>query len=104
MSYNMKMLKELLSIYGPSGNERQVSEFIISEIEDYVDEISVNKLGSIIARKKGNGPKVMIAGHMDQIGLMVTDIDDKGFVRVTNIGGINPYVTVGERFEFENGR
>ena len=63
----------------------------------------IDNLGNLIARKKGNGKKIMISGHMDQIGLMVTDIDDKGFIRVTNIGGINPFVTIGERFEFSNG-
>lgn len=103
MNFNGELLKKLVSTYGPSGNEEKVVELIKTEIEDYVDEIKVDKLGNLIARKKGDGPKVMIAGHMDQIGLMVTDIDDKGFLRVTNIGGINPLVTVGERFEFANG-
>lgn len=103
MNFNGKLLKDLVSIYGPSGNEERVVEYIKNEIKDYVDEMHVDNLGNLIARKKGNGSKVMISGHMDQIGLMVTDIDDKGYIRVTNIGGINPFVTIGERFEFENG-
>lgn len=103
MKFNTKGLKNLVSIYGPSGHEEKVAEYIINEIKDYVDEIEIDKLGSVIARKKGSGPKLMVAGHMDQIGMMVTDIDDKGFVRLTNIGGINPFVSFGERVVFKNG-
>lgn len=103
MNFNGELLNKITNIYGPSGEEEKVVEFIKKEIKDYVDDMYVDKLGNLIARKKGNGKKIMISGHMDQIGLMVTDIDDKGFVRVTNIGGINPFVTIGERFEFSSG-
>ena len=103
MELAIKCLKELVSIYGPSGQEFKVADYIISEIKDYVDEITVDKLGTVIARKKGNGPKLMVAGHMDQIGMMVTDVDDKGFIRLTNIGGINPHITHGERVVFKDG-
>jgi endoglucanase len=100
---NVKNLDKLTGIYGPSGHEEQVAKYIISEIESLVDEIHVDKLGNVIARKKGDGPKLMVAGHMDQIGMMVTDVDDKGFVRLTNIGGINPHVTHGQRVIFKDG-
>lgn len=100
---NVKGLEKITSIYGPSGQEQDVASYIMEEIKDYVDEITVDKLGNVIARKKGDGPKLMVAGHMDQIGLMVTDVDDKGFVRLTNIGGINPFVTHGERVVFKDG-
>ncbi len=100
---DIKMLKELTAIYGPSGQEQAVSAFIISQVESFVDEIKVDKMGNVIAHKKGDGPKLMVAGHMDQIGMMVTDVDDKGFIRLTNIGGINPYVTHGERVVFKDG-
>jgi endoglucanase len=103
MSFNSDGLKKITDIFGPSGCEERVTQYIIDEIKDYVDEIEVDKMGSLIARKKGDGSKVMVAGHMDQIGLMVTDIDDNGFVRVTNIGGINPFVTYGERVIFRDG-
>lgn len=100
---NVQGLKKLTGIYGPSGQEHDVASYIISEIKPFVDEITVDKLGTVIARKKGDGPKVMIAGHMDQIGMMVTDVDDKGFVRLTNVGGINPYISHGERVIFKDG-
>ncbi|WP_077367594.1 M42 family metallopeptidase [Anaerosalibacter sp. Marseille-P3206] len=103
MNFNSELLKNLLSIYSPSGNENNVREFIKSEIKDYVDEIEVDALGNLIARKKGNGKKIMIAAHMDQIGLMVTHIDDKGFLRFTNVGGISPFVSLSQKVVFENG-
>ena len=104
MKFNSEGLKEITGIYGPSGHEEKVVAYIQEEIKEYVDELRVDALGNVIARKKGKGPKVMIAGHLDQIGLMVTDVDDKGFVRFTNVGGISVEVTIGQRFIFGDGR
>lgn len=103
MKFNSQLLKELVNLYGPSGNEKIIREYIKNEIKDYVDEMSTDDLGNLIARKKGNGKRIMIAAHMDQIGLMVTDIDDKGFLRFTNIGGISPFITLSQQVIFENG-
>lgn len=105
--FNMKFkgeeLKTLVGIYGPAGNEDKIRDYIKNEIESYVDEITVDAMGNLIARKKGPGKRVMIAAHMDQIGLMVTHIDDKGFLRFTNIGGISPFTSLSQRVVFENG-
>ena len=103
MEFNSELLKDLVSIYGPSSREEKIREFIEGEIKDYVDEMRVDALGNLIARKKGKGKKIMIAAHMDQIGMMVIDIDDKGFLRFTNVGGISPSATIGQRVVFENG-
>ena len=103
MKFNSQNLKEIVSVYGPSGNENKVREYIEEQIKDYVDEITVDAMGNLIARKKGDGKRVMIAAHMDQIGLMVTDIDEKGFLRFTNIGGISPYTSLSQKVVFENG-
>lgn len=103
MNINLESLKKLVGIYGPSGNEDLIRDYIKDEIEAYVDEIIVDNMGNLIARKKGKGKKVMIAAHMDQIGLMVTHIDDKGFLRFTNIGGISPATSLSQRVIFENG-
>ncbi|NBG88752.1 M42 family metallopeptidase [Isachenkonia alkalipeptolytica] len=100
---NVTTLDTLLSTYGPSGNEEAVRELIKSEIKDYVDELHVDALGNLIARKKGQGKKIMLAGHMDQIGLMVTYIDKEGFMRFTNVGGISPTISLSQRVVFENG-
>lgn len=103
MNINFNLLKELVSVYGPSSNEGAIREFIKNEIKDYVDEIETDNLGNLIARKKGNGKKIMISAHMDQIGFMITDIDEKGFLRFTNVGGISPYISISQRVIFENG-
>lgn len=105
MNFNSKLLKNITQVYGPSSNEGPIREFIIKEIKDYVDDIKIDPLGNLIAHKKGkeNGKKIMISSHMDQIGLMAIDIDDKGFVRFTNIGGISPYNSIGQRVIFQNG-
>ncbi|WP_353097115.1 M42 family metallopeptidase [Tissierella praeacuta] len=103
MNINFELLKELAEIYGPSSNEYIIRQYIVNEIKDYVDEMEIDALGNLIARKKGNGKKVMISAHMDQIGLMVIDIDEKGFLRFTNVGGISPVVSISQQVVFENG-
>lgn len=103
MEFNSKLLRSLIHTYGPSGNENKICNFIKSQVENYVDEVKVDDLGNLITRKKGNGKKVMIAAHMDQIGLMVTDIDDNGFLRFTNIGGVSPLISLSKHVIFENG-
>ena len=103
MDFNGQLLKKLVDVFSPSGNEDLVREVIKKEIEDYVDEIKVDSLGNLIALKKGEGKKIMVAGHMDQIGLMITDIDENGFLRFTNIGGISPHISLNQRVIFENG-
>lgn len=103
MDINFGLLKELVGIYGPSSNEKLTRDYITKEIKDFVDEIEVDALGNLIARKKGNGNKIMISAHMDQIGLMVIDIDKDGFLRFTNIGGISPVVSISQQVVFENG-
>ncbi len=103
MNINFDLLKQLVGIYGPTSNEKLIREYIISEIRDFVDETFVDALGNLIARKKGNGKKVMISAHMDQIGLMVIDIDEKGFLRFTNVGGISPVISLSQQVVFENG-
>lgn len=103
VNFNGDLLRRLVNAFGPSGDERQIAEVIKNEIENYVDEIEYDSLGNLIARKKGNGKKIMLAAHMDQIGLLITDIDDKGFLRFTNIGGVSPYISLGQRVIFKNG-
>lgn len=103
MSFNSELLNKIVEVYGPSSNEARIREFIIDEIRDYVDDIRVDALGNLIARKKGNGKRVMISAHMDQIGMMVIDIDDNGFIRFTNVGGISPIYSYGQKVIFENG-
>lgn len=100
---NIDLLKKIVSTYSPAGNETRICQLIKKEVEPYADEIYTDALGNLIVRKKGTGKKVLLAGHMDQIALMVTYVDDKGFLRFTNIGGISPAITYSQRVIFENG-
>ena len=103
MNINSELLKKLLTTYSPSGSEEKIRDIIKSEVEEHVDEVKVDNLGNLICRKKGTGKKVMIAAHMDQIGLMITDIEKEGFLRFTNIGGISPLMSYGQKVVFEDG-
>lgn len=103
MIIDSSLLKEIVTTYGPSSREEMIRSLIANEIKEYVDEIKIDALGNLIAHKKGLGKKIMISSHMDQIGLMAIDIDEKGFIRFTNIGGIKPALLLGQRVRFENG-
>ncbi|NLX77357.1 MAG: M42 family metallopeptidase [Clostridiaceae bacterium] len=99
------LLKELAGAYGPSGREEEIRNLIERKISSKVDQVYTDALGNLIAVKKGqeNGKRIMLAAHMDEIGLVASYIDDNGFIRVSNIGGINPYVAIGQRVQFQNG-
>ncbi len=100
------LLAQLTGIYGPSGKEETVRQAIQQEIRDYVDEIHEDIMGNLIAVKKSSslsGKKIMLAAHMDQIGLIVTNIDENGFLRFSNIGGVSPFNVMHRRVVFQNG-
>lgn len=99
----MELLKKITEAFGPSGREDGVREVIRKEIEAYVDEIKVDNMGNLICHKKGNGKKLMMAAHMDEIGIMVTHIDKNGFVRFAPVGGVYPYNCIHRAVRFENG-
>lgn len=96
-----ELLKKLTQAYGPSGSESSVREIIKQELSNY--ETRTDALGNLIVEKPGKGNKIMLAAHMDEIGLMVTHIDDNGFLRFDFIGGVNPFHLPGERVQFANG-
>ena len=97
------LLKKLVEAFGPAGNEGPIRDIIRKEVEGLVDEVKTDAMGNLIAIRKGQGPRVMIAAHMDEIGVIVTHIDEKGFVRFSNIGGISPFMLIGQRVVFANG-
>ena len=99
-------LKTLLSAYGPSGNEHAVAETIKSLIAAHVDSMRVDAMGNLIVEKYGTdeaGKRIMFSAHMDHIGFVVTDIDEDGFLRVHNVGGISPKISAARHVIFENG-
>lgn len=96
-----RLLLELLSnANGTSGYEHTLQEIILPAFEPYSDEIKTDRMGNVIALKKGTNSKdnikIMLAAHMDEIGLMVKDIEENGFLRFTNIGGIDPRTILGQ--------
>lgn len=99
LDQTLTMLKELTDANGIPGNERAPREVMRKYIEPYADEIETDNLGSLIAKKVGdaNGPKIMVAGHLDEIGFMVTQIDDKGFVKFQTVGGWWSHVMLSQR-------
>ena len=102
-----ELTKKLTETYGPSGHEQAIRDLIREEIKGAVDEVRVDALGNLIARKKGAGAtprrKVMLAAHMDEIGVMVTYVDEKGFLRFASLGGVRPLTLIGHRCRFANG-
>lgn len=91
-TFHYDFIEKLTQINGISGHESKVAEYLYQELKDFCDEVQFDHLGSIIFVKKasidnGQAPKVMIAAHMDQIGFLITDIDDKGFAYIKPIGG-----------------
>ncbi|GKV66432.1 MULTISPECIES: M42 family metallopeptidase [unclassified Sporosarcina] len=101
----LEMLKELTDARGIPGNEREAREAMKKHIEPYADEIEYDGLGSLIASKAGdvNGPKVMLAGHLDEVGFMVTRIDDKGFIYFQTVGGWWSQVMLAQRVSIVTG-
>jgi endoglucanase len=100
------LIQKLVETPGPSGFEFEIRDVVREAIGDNADEIRVDTLGNLIAKKgkkTDQGMRVMISAHIDEIGLMVTHISDNGFARFTNIGGINPLTCYGGRVRFMNG-
>ncbi|WP_457550659.1 M42 family metallopeptidase [Archaeoglobus sp.] len=92
-----ELLKKLSNAHGISGYEDEIRESVKAELESYVDEIRVDKLGNLICIKNGSEFKEMVCAHMDEIGFMVKHIDDKGFIRFTPIGGWFSQIALGQR-------
>ncbi|WP_061810911.1 M42 family metallopeptidase [Rossellomorea vietnamensis] len=95
----LTMLKDLTDAKGVPGNEREVREVMKKYIEPFADEVTTDNLGSLIAKKVGdeNGPKIMVAGHLDEVGFMITQIDSKGFLRFQTVGGWWSQVMLAQR-------
>lgn len=103
-----ELVKKLTNSFGVSGNEEEIREVIKTEVEGFVDNIYVDALGNLIAVKKGkkegaDSKKIMLAAHMDEIGIIVNHIDENGFIRFSNIGWVSQYFSLGQRVRFRNG-
>ncbi|HHU50985.1 MAG TPA: M42 family metallopeptidase [Firmicutes bacterium] len=98
-----ELIKKLTDITSPSGNEDLIREAIREEIKEYCDDLKIDRLGNLIAFKHGGGAKIQFAAHMDEIGVIVTYIDDQGFLRFSNVGGLSPFQLLGQRVRFTDG-
>ena len=101
---DLKLIERLSNAAGVSGNENAVRALIRGEIEKHVDDIRVDALGNMIAtkrprgvRKGPKGPKVLLAAHMDEVGLMVTFIDKQGYLKFGKVGGVDNRVLLAKR-------
>ena len=98
-----EILCMLDSAHGPSGDEGDIRAVIHQLARPWADEITADVMGNLVARKKGSGPKVMFAAHMDSIGFIVTHIEKEGFLRVGKLGGISPKDVLNTPVRFKNG-
>ncbi|MGZ4123623.1 MAG: M42 family metallopeptidase, partial [Tumebacillaceae bacterium] len=93
-------MKELMSDWGVSGYEHGVAKRAVEAFSHFTDDIRIDKLGNVIATVHGQGPeprpRILLAAHLDEIGLMVTKIERQGFLRITNIGGVDPRTQVAQ--------
>ncbi|MDG1260495.1 MAG: M42 family peptidase, partial [Flavobacteriales bacterium] len=98
MPLDIKLLAQICETPGVPGYEKQIRDLIIKEVTPLVDDVSVDNMGNVVALKRGKErKKVMIAAHMDEIGFMVTHIDDNGFCRFHTLGGFDPKTLTSQR-------
>ena len=103
-----ELIEDLCGVFGPSGQEERISEAIVQHLDGLVDDVRSDRLGNLIAVKRptdsgANGKRIMLAAHMDEIGVMVTHVDAQGFCRFTTMGGVITQTLIGSRVEFANG-
>ncbi len=100
------LIQKLIEIPGPSGYETQIRNAIRAEVKPYADDIRVDNLGNLIVRKgkrSEDGLRIMLSAHVDEIGVIVTHVDERGFLRFLPLGGVRPHSCLGGRVRFMNG-
>ena len=103
----LNTLKELCMLSGVSGNEDEVRQYLIDRAAPYADRLHVDPIGSLIVFKKGRkstGNKLMLAAHMDEVGVIVTHITDDGFLKFDFVGGVDRRVAIGKRLVIGPGK
>ena len=101
MSITFDKIKAITEIQATSGFERPMQDFMRQNITPHVDEVQTDGLGGIFGIKHAadaNAPRIMVAGHMDEVGFMVSKIKPDGTLRVVSLGGWNPLVISAQRF------
>jgi len=98
------LLKKLVECPSISGYEENVRDMIKKEIKPYTDKIKTDRIGNLICEKGKGSPKIMICAHMDELGLMVKYIDEKGFIRFEPIGGWDPKILPAQKFKIHGSK
>jgi endoglucanase len=98
---NIDLLTALCEVAGTSGREDRVRDLVRPQLEELCHRVETDPLGNLMGIRAGDGPRLMLAAHMDEIGLMVTHIDERGFVRVIPIGGWDARTLVGQRVSIQ---
>lgn len=99
-NFNTQLLKEICETAGVPGFENRIRDLVIREVKPLVDELKVDRMGNVIAIKrsgKEDAKKVMVAAHMDEIGFIVSHIDDNGFLHFHPLGGFDPKTLTAQR-------
>lgn len=104
MENRMKMIKELCEVDGISGYEKLASRVFKKYTENVADSIDYDNLGSIIAKHGSEGPRIMISGHIDEVGFLVSKIEESGFIRLHPIGGWWPGVLAYQKVHVYNSK
>lgn len=84
---NIKFLEDLTNAFGPSGHESEAQKIAHEYGKEFADEVLFDRLGSVVFKKGNSGPKVMLAGHVDEIGFVITEITKEGYLRFHQLGG-----------------
>ena len=92
-----ELLNKLLRAAGISGHEKEISAIMKQELEKTCDEVKIDNFGNVIGRKGSAGKKIMLAAHMDEIGLMVKYISKEGYINFIKVGGIDDRILPGQR-------
>lgn len=92
-----EFLREVTALPGLTGSEGPAAEYVAAAFRPLADEVKIDRLNNVVARLKGDGPKVLFAAHIDEIGLMVVKIEEDGALRMGNVGGVDPRILPGLR-------
>jgi len=95
------LLNRLICATGTSGKETEIKNILFKEMKKYVKDVKEDKFGNLIAHKKCKGPTVLLIAHMDEIGMMVKSIDNKGFIHCSEIGVVEPLSLIGARVSID---
>jgi len=101
---NIELLESLSNQFGPSGFESSVTGIIKGNVSQLSRDLKIDALGNLIMRIGDEGPRVLLSAHVDEVGVIITHVDQRGFIRVAPLGGIDPWVMIGQELVFRTRR